>query len=114
MGKLYFHCGEYQDVPKDVMILGSLTATQREMSDIGKSLRAPEGNQDLHVFSNSGDVCNGVRIAVRQGHIDPNNFAFLFHDGQRKHQIGVGPDGDMRDMMEGFFNQPEKDLLQLF
>ena len=114
MGVIYLHCGAFQDVPSDTVVLGSLTATQAEMSEIGKSLRAPEGAKDLHVFSNSCHVAHGVRIAIRQGHVAPESFAFLFHDGERQHKVTVGRDGDMQDMLPGLFDQAEKDLLLLF
>jgi hypothetical protein len=114
MGKVYLYCGKFQDMPDGIQILGSLTATQAEMSELGKNLRAPDGPADLHVFSNSCHVAHGVRIAIRQGNLSPDGFAFVFHDGVQHHTVTVGRDGDMEDMLPGLFDQAEKDLLQLF
>lgn len=113
MGNIYLHCGVYSGAPKGVMILGALTATEAEMAEIGKGLRAPEGARDLHVFSNSCHIAHGVRIAIRQGNLPPDKFAFVFHDGARQHKVTVGRDGDMKDMLPGLFDQAEKDLIQL-
>jgi hypothetical protein len=114
MGKVYLYCGAYRDIPEGTTILGSLTATQAEMSAIGKGLRAPSGSEHLMVFSNSSDVAHGVRIAIRGGELAPEDFAFMFHDGDQQHQVTVGADGDMQDMLPGLFDQAEFDLIQLF
>lgn len=115
MHKLIFHCGAYKYAPKKAEILGSLTLTAAEMSDIGKSLTPGDGPEDRHVFSNSSDLCNGVRIAIRNGNLDSQRFAFAFHDPcGNEHTISVGDLGDLCDMVPGFFDQAEKDLIQLF
>ncbi|MBD8614883.1 hypothetical protein [Pseudomonas sp. CFBP 13719] len=114
MGKLYFHCGDHAGAPEGAEILGHLTLTGAEMSAIGKALQAPTGNEAISVFSNSNDVFNGARLAIRNGSLDPKNFTFVYHYAGLSREISVGNDGDLLDMAPGFFDQSEIDLLELF
>lgn len=114
MGALFFHCGEYRDLPEGVQILGTLTATNAQMSQIGKDLRAPEGGEDLHVFSNCDHMAHGLRLAVKHGDIPLGHAFFVFRDEREAHTVGIGIDGDLTDCMNGFFDQASHDLLALF
>lgn len=114
MGTLYLHCGEYRDIPEGTQILGSLTATNAQMSQIGKDLRAPDGDEDRHVFSNCDHTAHGLRLAVRHGQIPLGRAFFVFRDETTTHTVGIGVDGDLTDCMTGFFDQASQDLLALF
>lgn len=114
MGKLYFHCGDYHNIPEGTHILGSLKFTGAQMSAIGSELRAPADGSSRSVFSNNCNAFFGLLVAVREGKVDPNTVSFVFHSKGGQKEIGVGVDGDLKDMAPGFFDQNEIDLLKLF
>lgn len=113
MGKLYFHCGDFHNIPEDAEMLGSLKWTNAQMSAAGYELQIPGDGSDRAIFSNSFSAFYGARVAVREGKIDPDQLVFVFHRNDMQTEIGVGIDGDMKDMMPGFFDQNEIDLLKL-
>lgn len=114
MIKIYLHCGDFQSAPADAIILGDLTLTGAQMSQIGRNLRAPETDEVARYFSNSAELAYGVRRAIREGAVSPDSFAFVFHgEGELPKEIKVGREGDLQASYPGFFDQAEIDLLKL-
>lgn len=117
MGKLFFHCGVYTDkFTKQIEVLGSLTATVLEMSNIGRALRAPaEG--DRHVFSNSDNLFNGMRVAIHRDLLNINDVVVFFnHEVDGYLQTTIVPftqDGRANQWPLGFFDQIDNDLFDI-
>ncbi len=70
--------------------------------------------------THSDHILNGLRIAVKQSVIDPDDVAlhyFYRREGQSSHdvtQLRIYKDGGIDRWPEGFFDQYEKDLEELF
>ncbi|MBF0421962.1 MAG: DUF3696 domain-containing protein [Magnetococcales bacterium] len=85
------------------------------------ALAAATGIQ-LIVESHSDHILNGIRIAVRQGHLTDGNTAFFFFskidkDGYMCSQVEtptIDGDGRMDYWPDGFFDEWEKSLENLF
>jgi energy-coupling factor transporter ATP-binding protein EcfA2 len=86
----------------------------RAQSRIGRFLTqmASAGVQML-VETHSDHVLNGVRIAIRDGLIAPEQTAIYFFSGRpeaRVVRLSVDKHGTIHDLPEGFFDQAERDL----
>ena len=89
----------------------------RAQSRIGRFLAqmSSSGSQML-VETHSDHVLNGVRIAVRDGVIGPDQTALYFFTGKpdaRVVRLSVDRHGTIHDLPEGFFDQAERDLANL-
>jgi hypothetical protein len=89
----------------------------RGQSRIGAFLcqMASDGVQ-LLVETHSDHLLNGVRIAIRDGLISPEDVAIYFFTGReeaRVMRLSVSRNGDISDWPDGFFDQSEKDLATL-
>jgi len=76
---------------------------------------AAAGTQIL-VESHSDHVLNGIRIAVREGVIDPAKVAIYFFASRPDAQVtrlALDRNGTVSNWPEGFFDQSEKDLANL-
>jgi predicted ATPase len=76
---------------------------------------AADGVQ-LLVETHSDHLLNGVRLALRNGLISPDEVAIYFFTGQEEARVlrlSVSKDGDISNWPEGFFDQSEKDLATL-
>jgi hypothetical protein len=76
---------------------------------------AASGVQIL-VETHSDHFLNGVRIALRERLIKPEDVAIYFFTGREEAQVvrlSVSQDGNVSDWPEGFFDQSEKDLANL-
>lgn len=67
--------------------------------------------------SHSDHLLNGVRLAVRDGLLKPNDTTIHFFDGRAKvpsvTTVAVDKNGAISDWPEGFFDQTERDLAML-
>jgi predicted ATPase len=113
VGKLILNCGDYDAAPPDTEILGDMTMTPAEMSDLGKGLQAPLGDRVRHVFSNSDHVLNGVRIAIIRGTLNPDDLLIDFHLAGNTQVLHILPSGSIREWPGGFFDQYVKDVQEL-
>lgn len=114
MGTLYFHCGDFSGTPQGTEALGSLLATGAQMSQIGKDLRAPEGESERHVFSNNQDVFHGLQLAVICQDIATDSLVTVFRKGDKVYQDSLDADGIVRGTLhEGFFDQAVIDLMDM-
>jgi predicted ATPase len=89
----------------------------RAQSRVGRFLSqmANAGVQML-VETHSDHVLNGVRIAVKEGVIRPEDTAVYFFTGKpdaRVIRLSVDRNGTVHDLPEGFFDQAELDLANL-
>lgn len=119
MGKLIVHVGNASAVfMSNIVVLGSLLSTPREMSLIGRGLRPSNSQIPYQVFTNNDHVINGLRLAVKAGDIKPEDLEIHFHPpGQliRKHElIKLDADGNYNICPAGFMDQATQDLIQLF
>jgi hypothetical protein len=114
MGKLYFHAGDFEGTPEGTQVLGSLTATNQQMSELGKALRAPEGPEDLlHLFSNSQDAYNGLRIAVGRLDIVASDVLVIFRKDGEVHECPMLQHGTIPRYPHGMYDQVSLDLREL-
>ena len=68
------------------------------------------------IETHSDHVLNGVRIAVRDGLIDPEEAAIYFFTGEEDPpviRLSVDKNGTISDIPKGFFDQAERDLSNL-
>lgn len=70
------------------------------------------------VETHSDHLLNGIRLAVRDGRLNPEDLRIHFFKGPngKEHGVttpGVGPGGEIYEWPEGFFDQGEKDLSRL-
>jgi CRISPR-associated Cas5-like protein len=70
------------------------------------------------VETHSDHLLNGVRLAVRDGVLLPEELRIHFFSGPngKEHRVtspGIGAEGQIYEWPEGFFDQGEKDLAQL-
>lgn len=70
------------------------------------------------VETHSDHVLNGIRRAVRQKTLEPAQVSLLFFSGSkgvsRVEPLKIYPSGGIDPRPEGFFDQTEKDLMELF
>lgn len=93
--------------PKGQVKLGELLA------------RAAAGGVQIVIETHSDHILNGIRLAVRRGHVPPNVVA-LYHSRWRDAArsptmslIDIRPDGRLSEWPDGFFDEMEKSLDQL-
>lgn len=113
MGKLYIHVGDIAGTPDGTEVIGSLIATNKEWSELGQALRAPEGANDRHVFSNSHDFVNGVRLAVARNHIMCDSIVLFFRGNGNVEERQFLADGTIDNYPNGLFYQLSFDLCEL-
>jgi predicted ATPase len=68
------------------------------------------------VETHSDHVLNGVRVAIKEGVIRPEDTAIFFFTGQpeaRVIRLSVDRHGTIHDLPDGFFDQAERDLANL-
>jgi predicted ATPase len=74
------------------------------------------GGVQLLVETHSDHLLNGVRIAIRDKFISPEDVAIYFFTGKEEARVvklSVSGAGDISDWPDGFFDQSEKDLASL-
>ena len=81
-------------------------------------LKNPKSGRDAQILveTHSDHVLNGVRIALREGLIDPSMVTIYFFTNrseQRVIKLAVDNSGGIKDWPEGFFDQIENDLSRL-
>jgi hypothetical protein len=86
----------------------------RAQSRIGRFL-AQMGSSGVQMLveTHSDHVLNGVRIAMRDGSIRPDQTAIYFFTGNpdaRVIQLSIDKHGTIHDLPDGFFDQAERDL----
>lgn len=89
----------------------------RGQSRIGSFL-AQMASKDAQILveTHSDHVLNGIRLAVREGIIDPTLVTIYFFTNRSDEQViqlSVDKNGRVRDWPEGFFDQIENDLSKL-
>jgi energy-coupling factor transporter ATP-binding protein EcfA2 len=89
----------------------------RGQSRIGDFLAhmAAAGSQIL-VETHSDHVLNGIRLALRDGVIDPEKviiYFFTLREGPQVTRLSFDKNGSINDWPAGFFDQSEKDLASL-
>ena len=90
----------------------------RAQSAVGRLLAQMAGaGLQIFVESHSDHLLNGVRIAIRDGLLNPNDAAIHFfnrvgHDPSTI-MLAVDRNGTISDWPEGFFDQTERDLAAL-
>jgi len=89
----------------------------RAQSRMGSFL-AQMANAGSHILveTHSDHVLNGMRIALRDGVIDPERVTIYFFTGQREAQVvhlSADKNGNVSNWPEGFFDQSESDLANL-
>jgi predicted ATPase len=89
----------------------------RSQSRIGRFLAQIGGaGVQMLVETHSDHVLNGVRIAVRDGLIRPDDTAIYFFSSRadaRVTRLSVDRYGTIHDLPDGFFDQAERDLSNL-
>ncbi|MFK4135913.1 DUF3696 domain-containing protein [Pseudomonas luteola] len=110
---LYFHCGKFEAMPKDIEILGSLTATNAHMTRIGRGLRVPNEGDVRHVFSNDNALFEGLRLAIATHELSHEQVNILFHGDQGELEIEFTSEGNPKSWPDGLFDQSEKNLMEL-
>lgn len=113
MAKIIFHTGDFSAAPVDVEVLGDLRATSAAASVLGGGLRAPEGDQDRHVFSNCDHVLNGLRLAVGEKRVSPDEVDFVFHHNGESTNLTLTKVGCFQHWPQGFFDQFTIDVAKL-
>ena len=76
---------------------------------------AADGLQ-LLIETHSDHLLNGIRIALREGIIEPEDVAIYFFTGKNDPQVvrlSVSKNGDISEWPEGFFDQSERDLAEI-
>lgn len=111
--KLHFHCGDWVRRPPDptCILMGQLTATQADMSQYGYGLS--EIFQDTHVFSNDSNVFNGLRHAVIDGKIDPENITIYYYRGDEIYYPKISRTAEVDHWPPGFHDQSRIDLADI-
>jgi len=85
-------------------------------SQMGRILaRFAKSGVQIIVESHSDHLLNGVRLAVRDGVLAPDDLRIHFFRGAEGHEHGVttptvGKGGEIYEWPDGFFDQSEKDL----
>jgi predicted ATPase len=86
-------------------------------SRVGRFLAQVAGSGvQMLIETHSDHVLNGVRIAVRDGVIEPEEAAIYFFTGKADPQVirlSVDESGSISDFPVGFFDQAERDLSNL-
>jgi hypothetical protein len=86
----------------------------KAQSRIGRFLsQMASGGVQMVVETHSDHVLNGVRIAVRDGLIRPEQAAIYFFTGRpeaRVIRLSIDRNGTIHDLPDGFFDQAERDL----
>lgn len=88
-------------------------------SQMGRILAAfANAGVQIVVETHSDHLLNGVRLALRDGHLLPDDLRIHFFKGAngKDHGVttpGIGVSGDIYEWPEGFFDQSEKDLSRL-
>ena len=89
----------------------------RGQSRIGSFLaQIASADAQILVETHSDHVLNGIRIALREGVIDPAKVTIYFFTNRREAQVvrlSVDRNGTVSDWPEGFFDQSERDLANL-
>lgn len=89
----------------------------RGQSHIGSFLaQVASADAQILVETHSDHVLNGIRIALREGVIDPAQVTIYFFTNRREAQVtrlSVDKHGTVSDWPEGFFDQSERDLASL-
>ncbi len=89
-------------------------------SEMGQFLaQAAAANIQIIIETHSEHILNGIRLAVKQKVLQANNVSvqfFMRDDGDNKHRVlipKIDSDGRIDLWPEGFFDQAEKDLMEL-
>ncbi len=88
-------------------------------SQMGRILAAfANAGVQIIVETHSDHLLNGIRLALRDEHLRPDDLRIHFFNGAngKKHGVttpGIGGGGEIYEWPEGFFDQSEKDLSRL-
>ena len=89
----------------------------RAQSRVGRFLAQMAGSgAQMLIETHSDHVLNGVRIAVRDGLVRPEDTVIYFFTGLREAQVvrlSIDRSGSISNLPEGFFDQAERDLSDL-
>ncbi|MDU8350509.1 DUF3696 domain-containing protein [Pseudomonas syringae pv. actinidiae] len=113
MGKLIIHVGDFSAVPTGTEVPGGMTDQPSYLSSLGRALRAPEGSEDRHVFTNNENIFSGVRIAVRNLDILTDDLDVIFHNDGAYQLLQIRQNGQLSKWPKGLFDQLSLDLREL-
>ena len=106
--------------PGSIVVIDSAEAHlhPRAQSAVGRLLARIAGSGlNILAESHSDHLLNGVRLAVREGVLEPNDTAIhffrLLHQNPSVTTVAVDRNGAISDWPEGFFDQTERDLATL-
>ena len=104
--------------PNSVVVIDSAEAHlhPRAQSAVGRFLGQMAGaGLQLFVETHSDHLLNGIRLAVRDGLVRPNDIALHFFGAEsgRVTSLDIDNNGAVSDWPEGFFDQAERDLAML-
>lgn len=116
MGKLILHVGDFERVPQGAEVLGTMTMTPAEMSDLGKGLKAPSDDRERHLFTNNDHILNGLRLAIIRGTLDPADLSIVYRSADEadvEQKLVINPSGTITNWPRGFFDQFTLDVMEL-
>lgn len=113
MGKLTIHTGDFSSAPKGVEVQGSMTDHPAVLSQIGRAIRAPDGDTERHIFTNNENVFAGIRIAIRSRNITIDDIRLIFHSNGVEKTLELRQDGKITRWPKGFFDQLSLDHREL-
>lgn len=93
---------------------------QQAQSTIGSMLASGATDNQIIIETHSDHILNGIRLAVKDGNIKPEDISIQFFtrdsDGENHAvtTLAISKDGGITNRPEGFFDQIERDLLELF
>lgn len=113
MPKLIVHTGLFSAAPAQSLVVGQMTDHPSRLSALGYALLAPIGERDSHIFTNSENVFNGIRLAVKHKKILATSIEVIYHTEGADIEIVIDQSGKIAFWPKGFFDQTSIDLRNL-